>query len=116
MIAELKRHNPDLRINKNNTSKDAIKGMFTPLDNAKDIAYVEKKVKELIEHLRLKKAEKDGANNCHQTAEDRLRFVGLFNDPEVYRAYWQSQESPSREELDAGETPSSKFNDLNKVQ
>lgn len=82
------------------------------IDNTKDIAYVEKKVKELIAHLHLQKAEKDGTINCRQTDKDRIRFAALFERGDIKEAYWKSQDSPTREELDAGETPQSKFEKL----
>jgi len=107
-LSEVKRRNPRTKFNKNNAKLDSLLNMILPLDEETDIAYITKKVAEMKATLLTTIAEKEGdaAPAAYLTPLDRLRWVGLHQRDDVLALFQKSQEAPTREQLDAGETPS----------
>ena len=106
-VTEIKRRNPRSKVNKNNKTLKELLNMLYALDEEKDIAYIRKKVamvKKTFERIIAGK-EANAPASSYLSRDDRLRWVGLDQRDDVLELFHKSQEPPTREELDAGETP-----------
>jgi hypothetical protein len=113
-LLEIKRLNPRTKYTTNSRNLNQFLNMLTPLTDDKDVAYVTRKVegikKSLLDIIAIKEA---GVSNAAPiTSTDRLRCTGLHLRDDVYQAFQKRDDTPTREELDAGETPSSKYHAL----
>lgn len=113
-MSEIKRQNPRTKFDRKNTRLDKLLNMLTPLDDEKDIAYLTRKVAEIKRTLLATIAVNEAGTTtaAHLTPKDRMRWTGLHTRDDVLQLFWRSQDSATREEIDAGETPLSKYHDF----